>query len=114
MRALVLLRAPVDAFFDAVTVNATDPRLRENRLKLLNALRAATREVADFSGSRDERRALPRKGGRRAHGACFASGREPLTPTFSRWRGEGASGRPLPCRQILTCVLPDTKILWAS
>ena len=49
MRALSQLRAPVDAFFEHVTVNADDPRLRENRLALLNALRAATREVADFS-----------------------------------------------------------------
>jgi glycyl-tRNA synthetase beta chain len=49
MRALSKLRAPVDAFFDAVTVNAEDSRLRENRLKLLNAIREATRAVADFS-----------------------------------------------------------------
>ncbi|KQT90496.1 glycine--tRNA ligase subunit beta [Methylobacterium sp. Leaf466] len=49
MRALSTLRAPVDAFFEKVTVNAAEPRLRENRLALLNALRAATQEVADFS-----------------------------------------------------------------
>ncbi len=49
MRALSTLRAPVDAFFTDVTVNAEDPRLRENRLLLLNALRAATREVAEFA-----------------------------------------------------------------
>ena len=49
MRALSRLRAPVDAFFDKVTVNAEDPRLRENRLRMLGALRAATREVADFA-----------------------------------------------------------------
>lgn len=49
MRALSRLRAPVDAFFEKVTVNAEDPALRDNRLRLLNALRAATREVADFS-----------------------------------------------------------------
>ncbi|MWV21228.1 glycine--tRNA ligase subunit beta [Methylobacterium sp. 2A] len=49
MQALSTLRAPVDAFFQDVTVNAPDPKLRENRLALLNALRAATREVADFS-----------------------------------------------------------------
>ena len=49
MRALSTLRAPVDAFFDKVTVNADEPALRANRLALLNALRAATREVADFS-----------------------------------------------------------------
>ncbi|CAO4176541.1 Glycine--tRNA ligase beta subunit [Methylorubrum aminovorans] len=49
MRALSHLRAPVDAFFEKVTVNADDPALRRNRLLLLNALRAATREVADFS-----------------------------------------------------------------
>ncbi|HEX2724415.1 MAG TPA: DALR anticodon-binding domain-containing protein, partial [Beijerinckiaceae bacterium] len=49
MLALSRLRAPVDAFFDKVTVNADDARLRENRLRLLNAIRAATRDVADFS-----------------------------------------------------------------
>jgi glycyl-tRNA synthetase beta chain len=49
MLALSRLRAPVDAFFDKVTVNADDPRLRENRLKLLNAIREATHAVADFS-----------------------------------------------------------------
>jgi glycyl-tRNA synthetase beta chain len=49
MRALSTLRAPVDAFFDKVTVNADAAALRANRLALLNALRVATREVADFS-----------------------------------------------------------------
>ncbi|MFO1114843.1 MAG: glycine--tRNA ligase subunit beta [Beijerinckiaceae bacterium] len=49
MHALAKLRAPVDAFFDNVTVNADDPRLRTNRLQLLNELRAAMHEVADFS-----------------------------------------------------------------
>ena len=49
MRALAKLRAPVDAFFDKVTVNADDPNFRENRLRLLNMIRAATLEVADFS-----------------------------------------------------------------
>ena len=43
------LRRPVDAFFDKVTVNAEDPNLRENRLKLLNGIREATGAVADFS-----------------------------------------------------------------
>jgi len=49
MRGMSQLRAPVDAFFDHVTVNADDPKLRENRLRLLNRIRAATLEVADFS-----------------------------------------------------------------
>ncbi|MFC5066726.1 glycine--tRNA ligase subunit beta [Flaviflagellibacter deserti] len=49
MQALSELRAPVDAFFDKVTVNADQPALRHNRLKLLAKLRAATRAVADFS-----------------------------------------------------------------
>ena len=49
MNALADLRAPVDAFFDKVTVNAPDPKLRENRLKLLSEIRAATQNVADFS-----------------------------------------------------------------
>ncbi len=49
MAALANLRAPVDAFFDKVTVNADDPKLRENRLKLLNEIRDAMHAVADFS-----------------------------------------------------------------
>ncbi|HEX2841996.1 glycine--tRNA ligase subunit beta [Hyphomicrobium sp.] len=49
MNALAELRAPVDAFFDKVTVNAADAALRENRLKLLSEIRAATLTVADFS-----------------------------------------------------------------
>jgi glycyl-tRNA synthetase beta chain len=49
MRAIARLRAPVDAFFEKVTVNAEDRALRDNRLELLNRIRAATRSVADFS-----------------------------------------------------------------
>ena len=49
MRALAGLRAPVDAFFLDVTVNADDPALRLNRLRLLGELREAMHAVADFS-----------------------------------------------------------------
>ncbi len=49
MRAMSRLRAPVDAFFEKVTVNADDPKLRENRLELLNEIREAMHTVADFS-----------------------------------------------------------------
>ena len=49
MAALAKLRGPVDAFFDKVLVNAPDPKLRANRLKLLNRIREATLAVADFS-----------------------------------------------------------------
>ncbi len=49
MTALAKLRGPVDAFFDKVKVNADDAKVRENRLKLLNEIREATRAVADFS-----------------------------------------------------------------
>jgi glycyl-tRNA synthetase beta chain len=53
MRAMAKLRPHVDAFFDKVTVNVADgadkEKLRENRLKLLNEIRDATRAVADFS-----------------------------------------------------------------
>jgi glycyl-tRNA synthetase beta chain len=49
MRAMSKLRPAVDAFFDKVTVNVDDKALRENRLKLLNQIREATRAVADFS-----------------------------------------------------------------
>jgi glycyl-tRNA synthetase beta chain len=49
MAALARLRPAVDAFFDKVTVNADDAKLRANRLRLLASLREATRAVADFS-----------------------------------------------------------------
>ena len=49
MAALAKLRQPVDAFFDKVTVNADDPALRENRLRLLSRIGATLGEVADFS-----------------------------------------------------------------
>ncbi|MBM3952110.1 MAG: glycine--tRNA ligase subunit beta [Rhodospirillales bacterium] len=49
MRALAALRAPVDRFFDKVTVNCDDAALRANRLKLLSRIRAALGGVADFS-----------------------------------------------------------------
>ena len=59
MRALSTLRAPVDAFFDKVTVNADDPQLRVNRLRLLNELRRAVHEVADFAKIVAERAPSP-------------------------------------------------------
>ncbi|MGN6514640.1 MAG: DALR anticodon-binding domain-containing protein, partial [Rhizomicrobium sp.] len=49
MGVMAGLRKPVDAFFDKVTVNDKDAKLRENRLKLLARLRATLRLVADFS-----------------------------------------------------------------
>ncbi|MGH6711367.1 MAG: glycine--tRNA ligase subunit beta [Bradyrhizobium sp.] len=49
MSAMAKLRPAVDAFFDKVKVNDDEPNVRENRLKLLNEIRAATRAVADFS-----------------------------------------------------------------
>jgi len=49
MAAIAKLRAPVDAFFEHVTVNDSDATFRENRLRLLNHIRQATAEVADFS-----------------------------------------------------------------
>ena len=49
MSAMAKLRPGVDAFFDKVTVNVDDRAVRENRLKLLNEIREATRAVADFS-----------------------------------------------------------------
>jgi glycyl-tRNA synthetase beta chain len=49
MAAMARLRPAVDAFFDKVKVNDDDPKVRENRLKLLNEIRSATRAVADFS-----------------------------------------------------------------
>jgi glycyl-tRNA synthetase beta chain len=49
MAELAKLRAPVDAFFDKVTVNADKADIRENRLTLLAQIRALTLQIADFS-----------------------------------------------------------------
>jgi glycyl-tRNA synthetase beta chain len=49
LQALAALKAPVDAFFDTVMVNADDPRLRANRLGLLARLHTAMNRVADLS-----------------------------------------------------------------
>jgi glycyl-tRNA synthetase beta chain len=49
LQALAVLKAPVDAFFDAVMVNADDPALRANRLALLARLHQAMNRVADLS-----------------------------------------------------------------
>ena len=49
LKALAVLKAPVDAFFEKVMVNAEDPLLRANRLGLLATLHAAMNRVADLS-----------------------------------------------------------------
>jgi len=49
MGSLSNLRAPIDDFFDRVTVNDPDPALRANRLRLLSTIRATLHAVADFS-----------------------------------------------------------------
>ena len=49
LKCLAALKAPVDAFFDHVMVNADDPALRTNRLALLARLQAAMNQVADLS-----------------------------------------------------------------
>ena len=49
LQALAALKAPVDAFFESVMVNAEDPALKANRLGLLATLHAAMNRVADLS-----------------------------------------------------------------
>jgi glycyl-tRNA synthetase beta chain len=49
LQALAALKAPVDAFFDQVMVNAEDPAIRASRLGLLAQLHAAMNQVADLS-----------------------------------------------------------------
>jgi glycyl-tRNA synthetase beta chain len=48
MRSLAVLRGPVDAFFDKVTVNADNAMLRRNRLRLLARIRSDAHVVADL------------------------------------------------------------------
>ena len=47
--ALSHLRSPIDNFFDKVMVNDADPKIRANRLGLLNAIRETMNQFADFS-----------------------------------------------------------------
>jgi glycyl-tRNA synthetase beta chain len=49
MKILANLRAPVDRFFEEVTVNCNEGDLRVNRLLLLSQIRSALGGVADFS-----------------------------------------------------------------
>ena len=49
MTTMARLRAPLDSFFEKVTVNAPDPELRRNRLRLLNQVRSIMDQIADFS-----------------------------------------------------------------
>ena len=49
LQALAALKAPVDAFFDGVMVNADDAALRANRLALLGTLHASMNRVADLA-----------------------------------------------------------------
>ncbi len=49
MVAMATLRAPVDAFFETVTVNCEDPARRRNRLMVLSEIRGSLDRVADFS-----------------------------------------------------------------
>lgn len=49
MQVMARLRAPVDRFFDKVTVNTMEKELRANRLRLLSEIRRALNQAADFS-----------------------------------------------------------------
>jgi glycyl-tRNA synthetase beta chain len=49
MSTMAGLRAPLDAFFDEVTVNAPEPDLRDNRLRVLARVRSMLDQIADFS-----------------------------------------------------------------
>ncbi len=49
MSSIARLRRPVDDFFDHVTVNCEEAKLRENRLRLLSRIDATLDQVADFS-----------------------------------------------------------------
>jgi glycyl-tRNA synthetase beta chain len=49
MVEMAKLRGPLDAFFEQVTVNAQEPDIRRNRLRLLNQVRTTMDHAADFS-----------------------------------------------------------------
>ena len=84
MLGLAGLRAPVDAFFERVTVNADEPALRTNRLRLLSALRRAMVAVRRFF--QDRRKGLTR--------AWRPSGRANTSPVRP---GRACPGHPRRC-----------------
>ena len=49
MAAMAELRGPIDAFFEAVQVNAENPTVRRNRLNLLSRIRTVCSAVADLT-----------------------------------------------------------------
>jgi len=49
MAAMADLRGPIDAFFEAVQVNADNPTVRRNRLNLLSRIRTICSAVADLT-----------------------------------------------------------------
>ena len=49
MGCMVRIRAPLDTFFDKVTVNTSEPGLRRNRLRLLHKVRSTMDRIADFA-----------------------------------------------------------------
>jgi glycyl-tRNA synthetase beta chain len=49
MATYAALRPVIDAFFDHVTVNAPEPEIRANRLRLLSRIRGTLNKIADFS-----------------------------------------------------------------
>ena len=48
MHAMARLRAPIDAFFDAVQINTDNAMVRRNRLNLLSRIRTLCLSVADL------------------------------------------------------------------
>ena len=78
MAAIAKLRADVDAFFDKVTVNVPAADRRENRLKLLNEIREATRRRCGLLEDRgDASRPAPARLIRMA--SAVATGQHQLT-----------------------------------
>ena len=49
MSAMATLRTPIDAFFEAVQINAENPTVRRNRLNLLSRIRTICSSVADLT-----------------------------------------------------------------
>ena len=101
MAAIAKLRADVDAFFDKVTVNVPAADRRENRLKLLNEIREATRRLRIFPGSRGRatrRTLLARRGCERV-----ASARLSQSPIAAL----GTSGEDRSCAAIVCVIMTD-------
>ncbi len=99
MRAMAALRAPIDAFFEAVQINTDNSVVRRNRLNLLHSIRHACAHVADLTKSKGEPRPPACRGERSSGAFSAANARESFRGPGGRHWMEAPPRCPHPARR---------------